>query len=186
MNHYQGELNQTEKRDKLIKMSIVFLIASVVLIIVIAKATAVAHYEYLKEVFVSEAQILEIKTNTDSSPQQYFVRLQLINQSATLKEDQSWFEVNATFYQKCVVNNKIGVLVGDFDVFKGSVFAVFGDASQTYENSNYSVVDVFDSLDQANEKYPHKSFTADAQVIKTLFYTCAAASFVLAFNNGRN
>ena len=100
MNHYQGELNQTEKRDKLIKMSIVFLIASVVLIIVIAKATAVAHYEYLKEVFVSEAQILETKTNLDSSPQQYFIRLGLINQSVTLKEDQSWFEVNDEFYQK--------------------------------------------------------------------------------------
>jgi len=181
MNKYKSRLNQTDNRDKLIKMAIIFIIASVVLIIVIAKVSAVAHYEYLKEVFVSEAQILETKTNLDSSPQQYFIRLGLINQSVTLKEDQSWFEVNDEFYQKCVVNNKIGVLVGDFDVFKASVFAVFGDASQTYENSNYSVVDVFDSLDQANEKYPHKVFTADAQVIKKTTSTNEGNYFVLSY-----
>jgi len=181
MNNNKSGFNQTENRNKLIKVGLIVILASIVLFIVIAKVNNVSQYEYLKEVFVSEAKILETKTNADSSPQQYFVRLELINQSATLEEDQSWFEVNYEFYQKCVVNNKIGVLVGDFDVFKGSIFAAFGNTTQTYVNSNYSVVDVFDSLDQANEKYPHKTFTADVQITKKTTSTNEGNYFVLTY-----
>jgi len=182
MNNYKNGLNETDKRNKYIKGGLIFIVVSVVFFFVIAKMNDVSQYEYLKEVFVSEAQILEMKTNADSSPQQFFVRLKLIDQSVTLKEDQSWFEVNYTFYQKCVVNNKIGVLVGNFDVFKGSAFAVFGNTTQTYENSNYSVVDVFDSLDQANEKYPHKTFTAEAQITKKTSSTNEGNYFVLSYD----
>lgn len=159
-----SQLYQTFKRNK--KIGIILIFTTVVLFIVIAKLRDVDQYEYLKGVFVSEAKILDKKINLNSSAPKYFVRLELVNQKVLLKEDQSWFEVNFAFYEKCKVNNKIGVLVGDFDVFKGSIFAAFGNTAQTYKNSNYAVIDVFDSLDQANEKYPHKSFTADAQVVK--------------------
>lgn len=180
MTNYKRGFNQTGKTN-LRKWAAISIIAFVILCFTIGKVNDVPQYEYLKEVFVSEAQIIEVKTNTDSSPQQYFIRLKLINQSVELKEDQSWFEVNSEFYKKCVVNSKIGVLAGNFDVFKGSIFAGFGNATQTYENSIYGIVDVFDSLALANEKYPHKTFTADAQLTKKTTSSNEGNYFVLSY-----
>ena len=40
---------------------------------------------------------------------------------------------------------------------------------------------MFDSLDQANEKYPHKTFTAEAQITKKTSSTNEGNYFVLSY-----
>jgi hypothetical protein len=74
--------------------------------------------------------------------------------------DKLWIEVSKEFYDRHSINQRIGVLVGDYDIFRtGREFFFFGPEQRRYEKSAGTVENVYDTLADAREANPTKSYT---------------------------
>jgi len=92
-----------------------------------------ARNQYITDAFVSEGQIIMTTTDLENGPAKYYAKLKLVDPSftdAVINEDQSWIEINQDFYQKHHTNDLIGVLVGNYDIFKEKYFGWFGKNGQ--------------------------------------------------------
>lgn len=121
--------------------------------------------QFLSQVFVSEAKVAELAADTDSSPTKYYVRIALVNptvSSAKLTEDTSWVEVSSEYYIKHKTNDSIGVLVGNYDIYKERLFG----GGQSFDKNIWGIEDIFDNVQDAEETYPKKSFDSPATLIK--------------------
>lgn len=118
--------------------------------------------QYLKDAFVSEGQIA--LTTIDSS--KYYVKVALMKSAnnVSLTDDMSYVEVTPDFYNKHKTGDKIGVLVGNYDIFKEKYFGLFGNQGQYFEKNIWGVENVFDTKQEADQVYPNKEFTDKAQV----------------------
>lgn len=125
--------------------------------------------QFLSKAFVSEASIAEFYVDDQNYPMKDYVRVSLINSgnnTASLTMDESWIEVTSEFFGKHKVGDRVGVLVGNYDVYKEKFFGLSKGSGQTFEKNVWGIENIFDSLDAANEAYPQKLFNAAAQLKK--------------------
>lgn len=125
--------------------------------------------QFLSKAFVSEASIAEFYVDDQVIPNKSYVRLSLINSgnnTASLTMDESWVEVTNEFFGKHRVRDIVGVLVGNYDVYKENFFGLAKGSGQTFEKNVWGIENIFDTLDMANEAYPQKLFNANAQLKK--------------------
>lgn len=115
---------------------------------------------YLKEVRVLEASIAERSVEEGK----HYLRLSLVSssQSVYISPDDSWIEVKPEFDAKHGLGSQVGVLLGNYDVFKKRL----GAAGQDYERNIWGIEDVYDSFAHAQQANPVKKFTGEAVLQK--------------------
>jgi hypothetical protein len=136
---------------------------------------------YMKNLFVSEAMI--VQTSAGDSGSEYAIQVQLNNpaQNISLDSDNTWVSVNKDFYAAHSVGQKIGVLVCNYDVYTERYFGIFGKQGQDFEKDTWSIDDVYGSLAEAETAFPHSQFSEKATLKSKTKLDDGSCYFVLDY-----
>lgn len=129
---------------------------------------------YLKDARVCGAKVEEKSTNDGK----YYVRVSLTENAPGqyISTDSLWVEVKNDFYSGHVFNDSVGVLLGNYDVFKKKLVG----SGQKFDKSTWGVEEVYDTLEVAKQENPQKTYKAKAQVAKRKVTQSGDAFLVLA------
>lgn len=139
---------------------------------------------YLKDAFVSEGRIIQTTLDVDSPIAKYYVKINLVNPTVTnviISDDDSYFEVTHEFYTKHKIGDVVGVLVGNYDVFKGKYYGWFSNQDQDFEKSIWGFENIFNTKKEADEAYPSKDFKDKALVKAKTITKDGETFFVLVY-----
>jgi hypothetical protein len=79
--------------------------------------------------------------------------------------DKMWIEVSREFYDRHQVNQHIGVIIGDYDIYRtGREFYFLGPTMRKYEKNTATVENIYDSFADAREANPTKSYTIPSTI----------------------
>lgn len=114
---------------------------------------------FLNYVSPSEATIVE---KVDDSGKLY-IRVEVPNLSAP--PDNMWVQVNREYYDKHNKGDRIGVLVGNYDVFRpGRQYGIFGKKTRKFEKTEWGIEEVYDNFDMAKLANPYKKYEVKGTV----------------------
>lgn len=149
------------------------LVFAVVIIANIADSYMPRNY-YLKDLKVCEANIVEKASENDKIS----VRVNLTSNmpSEYVNSDDLWIQVTPEFSRKHNMNEKVGVLLGKYDVFKPKLLG----SGQELEKSSWGIEEIYDTLKVAQEANPYSKFTTRAVVNKKKVTKNGDAFFVLS------
>jgi hypothetical protein len=135
--------------------AILFFCLFVVILIVNSNSPRVI---YLNSITVEPAKIAE-KNDEDGR----YIRLEVPRLDAP--QEVMWTQVDNAFYDKHRVGDEVGVLLGNYDVYKpGREFWLFGNKTRKFEKTSWGIENVYDNLDLAKKANPQEKFEVDATV----------------------
>lgn len=180
-NFYSGDAAVQRLRQKKRRNGIIVTVLVALFVVLCILAGNTPHNYYMKNLFVSEATILQCSSGDDGSD--YSVQVQLDNpaQNVSIDSDNTWVSVDKQFYDAHSVGQHIGVLVCDYDVFKERFFGIFGKQGQDYEKDMWSVDSAYDSFAAAQAEYPHQQFTDKATLESKTKLDDGESYFVLSY-----
>jgi hypothetical protein len=118
---------------------------------------------YLKEIKVAKATVAETAVEYGK----YYARVINVDSPGVfLSEDNSWIEVSEDFCNGNRPGKEVGLLIGNYDVFKLKYFGLFGSVGQKFKGSNWAIEEVYDSFDMAVKENPVKKYNAKAVLTK--------------------
>jgi hypothetical protein len=79
-----------------------------------------------------------------------------------LSDDDTWIEVASAFYNKHQTSDTVGVLLGNYDVYKEKLIG----NKMILEKSYWSLDEIYDSLDEAKSQNAYRKYTAPASIEK--------------------
>ena len=151
--------NNSEKKKIKIALAIVAVVALLILGI---RALTIEERYYLKNLEVCKAVIVEMNNEEGD----YFVRISpdysTIKSVLNISTDNLWIDVTSDFYIRKKVGEEVGVLLGNYDIFKGKMFG----KGQNYKGNISGIENIYMTYDEAMQANPYKKFTAQALVNK--------------------
>lgn len=180
--------HRSAKYDRVIsdKKPLIFGVGLAVLIILIVVLISLDENTprnyYMKDLFVTEATILQTSAGDDNKT--YGIQVQLNNppKTITLEEDNTWVGVDQQFYTSHTAGQHIGVLVCNYDVMKANNFGLFGEQGQSFEKEMWAVDSAYDSLNAAQTQYPHRQFSGKASLKSKTKLSSGELYFVLEYD----
>ena len=148
--------NKQTRKKKIIGIIVLVLIVLFVLFIYLADKTPRNYY--MKNMFVSEATILQCSTGDSGSDYGIQVRLNNPAQNVFIDEENTWISVSKEFYSAHSVGQHIGVLVCNYDVYKERLFGIFGKQGQDFEKDMWSIDTAYGSLELHRQNIRIASF----------------------------
>ena len=105
----------------------------------------------LNDLKVSRATIAETNCDSEGVSNKYYVRVKVPDINAN--PDDLWVEVTNDFYSKHYMSEQIGILIGNYDIYK-----VTNDLKKKYEKTAWGIEEIYDTYDAANQANPYKKF----------------------------
>jgi hypothetical protein len=132
---------------------------------------------YLKEIKIIRATIAE----QSAEDGKFYIRVTDTNQDPIkcILFTDPWVEVSSDFFLKHRANTEVGLLAGNYDIFKARYLGLFGEKGQTYEDNSWAVDEVYDSYDAAVSANPSRQFTENALLVKKKITKSGKAYFIL-------
>jgi len=110
---------------------------------------------------VKEATILEMASDYSGASMKLYIS------SIRLSPDDSWMEVQPAFYSAHKKNDRIGVLVANYDVFRcGKEFYITGDRVKLFEKNTWQILTVYNNLEEAQKANTPTTVTMDAVMLR--------------------
>ncbi|MCE1246962.1 MAG: hypothetical protein LWY06_09975 [Firmicutes bacterium] len=155
-------------------LSLVFIIFIIMLIVESESPRAI----YLNSLTVESAKIAE-KNDEEGR----YIRVEVPRLDAP--QEVMWVPVDPAFYDKHRVGEDIGVLLGNYDVYKtGHEYWLFGKKTRKFEKTSWGIENVYDNYDMAKKANPQETFEADG-VVKDKTLDKSGLKYLLLESNGK-
>jgi len=152
-------------------------IAFICLLIVSAVVDSVSPRKYCANYMnVQKATVTERQYDSDDRKCYLKLYVPLLN----IPPDHLWVEVRREFYDRHREREDVGVLLGNYDVFKlKRQFVLFGKKTYRYEENFWGVENVYDTYDEAVAANPYTKFTTKGVLKQKLTGRSGQLYFVL-------
>lgn len=169
---------KSEKMSRKSKIALFIILTITFLIVFAIIDDEIARNEFLSELVIKEAQIVQIEKEDNKN----YIRV-MTDQS--FEEGYDWVEVKDSFLVNKTLYSKIGIMVGKYEVYKKKYWGWFGDKGQNFEKSVWSIDEVYDSVEIANSENPKKEFVEQSKIVKKKI-TSSNDYFLVLLHNDRN
>jgi hypothetical protein len=173
-----GNIKSYAKRKKKYNWGLIGSVVFFTVLILFSIAAGITpRNSYLKEIKVIQGNVLE----RSSENYKYYIRVNNLysDSNSVIAINDPWIEVTAEFFASHGANSEVGLLAGNYDIFKAKYFGLFGKKGQTYEKSEWIIDEIYNNYDAAVSANPSKKYTAMANVVKKKITGDGAAYFVL-------
>lgn len=157
-----------DTRQKKKKSILGRLILVLFLILVVAGLTKVVdnalatRKSFMKDVKVCSATIGSMATEGGKYYVQILSGADMRANNINLSSDDRWIEVTPTFYVKHKNSDVVGVLLGNYDVFKEKLIG----NEMVLERSFWTLDEIYDSLEEAKGKNEYHKYTSLSSIEK--------------------
>lgn len=135
---------------------------------------------YLKDIKILQGSIIQKECDAGK----YYIKVSPTSYGGfTISDDNSWFEVQEGFYNKCWRTELIGVKFANADVYNPKFWGVFGNRGQTFEENVWYIDEVYNSINDANIENPTKRSTQQAIILKKKITKKGEYFFVINTDN---
>lgn len=144
----------------------------ILITILVVNATSTTN-SYLKEIKVCSSSITKLSTEDGK----YYIQVSSVMDGTpvNISDDDLWIEVNSTFYFNHRLLDKVGVLLGHYDIYKKNIFM----KGMALDKEAWSVDEVYDSLEDAQSANPYREYTDTASIEKKKAFKSGNYYFVL-------